>query len=190
MVRSVALKFVNFMKLRKTSKEEFVSSITTDKADSFAKTFVAKANMQDQWDLCVGAWEGNQLLGAIITTVSKRSPRVANLQLLHTFSAHRGKGVGRILCEDSLSKVMGEAQYFRVSAEPDAVAFYEKIGFNFLGKQKSGCQLSMFRVNGSSFFDGEYDIEDPVIYNAVHKKGKGGCVEVFVEARGLSGFFE
>lgn len=175
------------MKLRKTSSEEFTSAITSDPADKFAKTFVAKANMQKQWDYCIGAWDGDTLLGAIITTISKRSPKVANLQLLHTFASHRGKGVGRILCDDSLMRAKESgASYYRVSAEPDAVAFYEKCGFQFLGKQKSGCQLSMFRIN-KTFIDSDYDISDTVIYNAVHKKGKGGCVQVFVEPEGLYG---
>ena len=72
-----------------------------------------------------------------------------------------------------------EKGYLRVSAEPDAVIFYEKIGFKFLGKQKSGSQLSMMVLTSTSPTDGYYSTEDPVIYKAVHKKGKGGCVEVF-----------
>lgn len=177
------------MKLRKTSREEFVSFISDDAGDKFAKTFVAKANMQEQWDFCVGCWDGEELLGAIITTISKRKPKVANLQLLHTFVKARGRGVGKILCLDSLSFArQNGAEYFRVSAEVDAIAFYERIGFVFLGEQKSGCQLSMFRINGDTFSDGLYTMEDSVIYNAVHKKGKGGCVKVFFEPTGLEQF--
>ena len=177
------------MKLRKTSREEFQSFISDDKADNFAKTFVAKANMQDQWEFCVGCWEDDELLGAIITTISKRSPKVANLQLLHTFVKARGKGVGRILCQQSLEFARENgAEYFRVSAEPDAVAFYERIGFRMLGEQKSKCQLSMFRINGKQFSEGLYDLEDSVIYNAVHRKGKGGCIKVFSEPTGLERF--
>ena len=48
--------------------------------------------------------------------------------------------------------------------------------------------MSMFRIN-NTFQDGHYDISDPTIYSAVNKKGKGGCVEVFVELEGLSKFF-
>lgn len=178
------------MKLRECSSDQFKSAISDDPADKFAKTFVAKANMQEQWGYCTGAWEGDDLLGAIITTISKREPKVANLQLLHTFAKHRGKGVGRILCEHSLSSARENgAVYFRVSAEPDAVAFYERIGFQMLGKQKSGCQLSMFRINGNRFTEGDYDINDSVISKAVFKKGKGGCVEVFQKHNSLDGFF-
>jgi ribosomal protein S18 acetylase RimI-like enzyme len=171
------------MTLRETSRDEFVAHITESKADSFAKTFVAKADMQDQWQYCIGYWEGaaeQELAGAIITTRSKKTPYIFNLQLLHTFAKHRRKGIARILTQDSLDRAQGlGTSYYRVSAEPGAVAFYEAMGFRFLGKQKSGCSLSMFKINGTNFADGLYDLSDPVIYNAVNKKGKGGCVEVF-----------
>lgn len=171
------------MRLDKCTREQFVDAITDLPADKFAKTFRAKADMQDHWQYCVGAFlEGGVLGGAIITTISKRSPKVANLQLLHTFYVSRGKGIASALCHRSLrDAIEAGAQYFRVSAEPDAVAFYEKIGFKMLGKQKSGCQLSMFQINGDSFWDGDYTLDHEPIYNAVHKKGKGGCVEVFAE---------
>ena len=42
------------MKLRETSREEFVAHISEDKADAFAKTFVAKADMQVIWENCIG----------------------------------------------------------------------------------------------------------------------------------------
>jgi predicted N-acetyltransferase YhbS len=167
------------MKLRETSREEFVYHISDSKADSFAKTFVAKADMQDIWSTCVGCWD-DELMGAIITTRSKRTPYVFNLQLLHTFAKHRRKGVARLLTQDSLDRAQGVGtSYFRVSAEPDAVPFYSSMGFKFLGKQKSGCSLSMFKINGNTFADGLYDLEDSVIKSAVFKNGKGGCVEVY-----------
>ena len=177
------------MRLHKVTKDEFVSAITNDPADKFAKTFVAKANMQEQWEcgshhLCMGLWDEDELTGAIITSISKREPKVANLQLLHTFAKHRGKGVGKTLCLDSLRYAMHEqAKYFRVSAEIPAIEFYKKIGFDMLGEQKSGCQLSMFKINSDmkSFDEGDYNICDPTIFKAVYKKGKGGCVKIFKE---------
>jgi len=171
------------MRLRETSRDEFVAHITEDKADSFAKTFVAKADMQDQWQYCIGYWEGaaeQELAGAIITTRSKKTPYIFNLQLLHTFAKHRRKGVARILTQDSLDRAQGlGTSYYRVSAEPDAVTFYEAMGFKFLGKQKSGCSLSMFKINGKNFADGIYDFSDAIIAKAITRKGKGGCVEVY-----------
>lgn len=169
------------LKLSKCSRDVFVKAISTEKADNFAKTFVAKADMQEQWDYCYGVFsDDGELMAAIITTISKRRPFVANLQLLHTFAKHRGKGAAKILCEESLKLVKSKgALYFRVSSEPDAVGFYTKIGFKFWGKQKSGCQLSIFRIDGDTFSTGDYDYTDQMINNAIHKKGKGGCVEIF-----------
>ena len=169
------------MKLLSTSKEEFVKHITESKGDKFARTFVSKATMQNQWDHCVGCWnEDKELMGAIIVTRSKREPFVFNLQLLHTFYKHRRKGVARALTQHSLESVQNYVgSYFRVSSEPTAVPFYEAMGFKFLGKQKSGTQLSMFRIVNNQFGDGAYNLDDPVIHAAVHRRGKGGCVEVF-----------
>jgi hypothetical protein len=167
------------MKLRKCTRDEFVSAITTDKADSFAKTFVAKADMQEQWDSCLGAYsDDGELLGAIITTIGKRTPKVANLQLLHTFNKHRRKGVAKELTLQSFAiAVLEGATYFRVSAEPEAVAFYESVGFKFWGLQKSGCSLSMFKIDGSALSEGVYDDQDPFIRSALYsgKKGSLAC---------------
>jgi GNAT superfamily N-acetyltransferase len=168
------------MKLRETFKEEFVYHISEDKADAFAKTFVAKADMQAIWNNCIGCWDTNELMGAIITTRSKRTPYVFNLQLLHTFAKHRRKGVAKFLTQDALDRAQGHGtSYLRVSAEPNAVPFYKSMGFQFLGVQKSGCSLSMLKINGKNYTDGIYDLNDHVIRSAVYKKGKGGCVQVY-----------
>lgn len=159
--------------LRPCDRSTFVASITTAKEDNFAKTFVAKADLLDQWDRCVGAFdEHGNLLGAIIWTYSKREPIVCNLQLLHTFFAHRGKGVAKKLTQACLEHAAQVAKYFRVSSEISALPFYEKIGLKFWGAQKSGCLLCMFR------FPREYDLSDQVIYKQVFKKGKGGVVRL------------
>jgi len=168
------------MKLLNCPRADFIAAITTDKEDNFAKTFVAKADMQDQWDYCIGAFDGNELTAAIITTISKTKPHVANLQLLHTFAKHRGKGSARLLCEDSLKRARATgATYFRVSSEKTAVGFYERLGFKFWGTQKSGCQLSIFRINGDNYSEADYDYSDTIINKAVNRKGKGGCVTLF-----------
>jgi GNAT superfamily N-acetyltransferase len=171
-------------RLLSTSVEEFKTAITSDKRDNFAKTFVAKANYQGLWP-AVGYWRikdhTRQLAGAITWTLSKRKPVVANLQLLHTFAAFRRQGVGRVLCNHFLKTVVKDgAEYWRVSAEVEAIPFYESLGIRFLGRQKSGCQLAVARVAGS-FGGCMVDLQDPVIRAAVYKKGKGGCVEVFGE---------
>jgi GNAT superfamily N-acetyltransferase len=168
------------LKLSKCSRVDFISAISTDKEDNFAKTFVAKADMQNQWESCIGAYDGNDLTAAIITTISKTKPHVANLQLLHTFVKHRGKGSARLLCEDSLKRARASgATYYRVSSEKSAVGFYERLGFRFWGAQKSGCQLSIFRIVGDTFLEGDYDYSDTTINKAVNRKGKGGCTALY-----------
>jgi ribosomal protein S18 acetylase RimI-like enzyme len=176
---------VNSYQLRNITRQEFVDAITKDKADSFAKTFVAKADAFKLWNRCVGYFD-NGLNGAIIVRVSKRTPKIANLQLLHTFAAHRKKGVAKVLCLHGFQyAIENDAEYFRVSAEPDAVEFYKKIGFKFWGLQKSACQLSIFRINGDRIEDGIYHIADEIIRKSLYRKGKGGCVEVFSAPRGI-----
>jgi len=165
---------------KKCDKNIFSKYINEKKEDKFAKTFLSKANYQNQWDYCDGLFHNDKLMGAIITTFSKREPKVANLQLLHTFSNYRRKGVATKLCKHSLRKsIIKQCWYYRVSAEPSAVKFYESIGFKMLGEQKSRCQLSMFRIQSDNFKDGIYDIKDPIIRKNVYKRGKGGCVVVF-----------
>lgn len=171
---------VNTMRLCKCTRDEFIAAISTNKEDNFAKTFVAKADMLRQWEFCIGAFDGDELTAAIITTLSKTKPHVANLQLLHTFAKHRGKGFARILCEDSLKRARATgATYFRVSSEKNAVGFYERLGFKFWGAQKSGCQLSIFRIGGDTYGEGDYDYFDTVIYKAINRKGKGGCTTLY-----------
>ena len=162
------------MRFDKCDRETFVSAIDEDKANRFAKTFVAKADLLGRWDSCVGAFDGTNLMGAVLWTYSAKAPVVCNLQLLHTFASYRGCGVGRQLVSLVTEAALSDrAEYFRVSAEPDAVIFYEKIGLKFWGRQKSGSQLCMFK------FPGIYDANDPVIQRALDRKGKGGLVERF-----------
>lgn len=168
------------LKLRNCTRTEFIAAISEAKEDNFAKTFVAKADMQGQWGFCIGAFDGDELTAAIITTISKTKPHVANLQLLHTFVKHRGKGSARLLCEDSLKRSRANgADYFRVSSEKSAVGFYERLGFRFWGAQKSGTQLSIFRIGGDTFLEGDYDYSDTTINKAVNRKGKGGCTTLY-----------
>jgi len=160
------------------SRQMFVNALFSadHKADAFARTFLRKADMQNLWEHCkaIVDAEGN-VCAAIATTYSKKEPRVANLQLLHTFSKYRRMGYAEFLCQLSIvDAVTDGCSYYRVSAEPAAVAFYKRIGFTFLGEQKSKCQLSMFRLA-----DNEADLNDPIIAAAVYKKGKGGCVKIF-----------
>lgn len=139
--------------------------------------------MQNQWNDCLGLFgDDGSLMGAIITTVGKIEPKVANLQLLHTFAKFRRMGVAKKLTlasyEDSINR---GALYFRVSAEPDAVAFYESVGFKFWGLQKSGCSLSIFRINGE-LASGIYNDKDPVIHKALYSGRKGSLASSYKDS--------
>ena len=133
--------------IKKCSKEDIQAALaksTNLKGDAFANTFIGKADKQEMWDHCYGVYEGDELLGMSIVTISKRAPLVMNMQLLHTLWDHRFKGVGRALVDDAF-KIAKEAgvEYFRVSAEQTAAPFYAKCGITFSGLQKSGTMLAL-----------------------------------------------
>ena len=176
------------MLLKPTTRDEFVAALTDLKEDKFAKTFVAKCDMIEAWDKCQGVWIDDKLAGAIVVTVSKRKPSVANLQLLHTFHACRGKGVAKALCEWGVDYAKNNAaEYFRVSAELDAVAFYEKVGFKFVCRQKTA-KLAMFKLTSNVLTQNDMDFLDEFIWKTMNKKGKGGCIECYVEYKGVESF--
>lgn len=176
------------MLLKRVTREKFVASLTDLKEDKFAKTFIAKCDMMDAWDNCQGIWIDGELAGAIVVTISKRKPITANLQLLHTFYAFRGKGVASKLCDYALQYAYDSgAEYFRVSAELDAVAFYEKYGFKMVGRQKTA-QLAMFRLQSPLIVRNDMEL-DSYIWEQMNRKGKGGCIEHFVVYKGVD-FFE
>lgn len=147
------------------------------RSDSFAGTFISKCDTLGRWDCCTGAYACGELVGATVLTFSKKLPTVANLQLIHTFSKHRGRGFGAEMLDEVLARASRVAAYFRVSSEPESVGFYRNRGMRFWGKQKGGCFLCMFRFNA----DGSacYDLSDAVISKAVHSRVKGGVVELF-----------
>lgn len=167
------------MNINEVTREVFINHITDLKEDKFAKTFRAKCDMMGLWDKCLGIFEGEELCCVIVITISKREPKIANLQLIHTFFKHRKKGYARKLTELVIEDIIDEIDYLRVSAEKSAVGFYEKLGFKFLGEQKSGCQLSICKTTSSDISKCSFNLSDPIINKAVYRKGKGGCVNVF-----------
>lgn len=148
-----------------------------DPQDRFAGTFIAKCDMLRRWDCCTGAFYNSVLVGATVLTFSRKTPSVANLQLMHTFSKHRNKGYGTEMLKEVLRRAGMSSQYFRVSSEPDAVGFYRKQGLKFWGMQKSGCLLCIAKINTDGTHS--YDFEDAVIRSAVDKRGRGGVTTRF-----------
>jgi len=80
-----------------------------------------------------------------------------------------------------------KADYFRVSAELDAVPFYEKYGFKMICRQKTA-QLAMFPLIRPDILENDMDSLDPYIWTQMNRKGKGGCIECFVEYKGVDKF--
>lgn len=165
-------------------KDKFIATITTDPADKFANTFVAKANARNLWEsegcMCV-VNDAGELMGASIITLSKRKPLCVNFQLLHVFSKHRRLGVGKLLVEESVSYAYLNAKYFRVSAEKDAVKFYEKCGFVFQGIQKSGTYLSICEITDESIAKCNFDVTNPYINNKLFSNARGSVVKTLVK---------
>ena len=157
--------------------------LNPEKVDGFARTFKAKADAMNLWP-DAKAWFDNDLevAAGIIVRISKREPKVANLQLLHTFNSYRRQGLARALVTSEFQRICTKAAYFRVSAEGEALPFYRALGFKFWGKQKSGSSLSMFRIVGTTISEAIYDKSDPVINKALFTKARGGLVEVYKEA--------
>ena len=165
--------------IRRVRKQEFIAAISEDKRDSFAKTFVAKANAQNLWGNCVGYWNGKTLVAAIVTQHYARDPKTANLSLLHTFAKHRGNSYASKLVTDSLNEALrADCLYYRVSSEFDSAAFYRKLGFKFIGKKKTA-ELSMFRLNGPSPKDGSYDLTDAHIAKSALTSRRGGVQKLY-----------
>lgn len=129
----------------------------------------------------MGVWSlsSGTLAGATVVTLSKRQPRMSTMDLLFTFVAHRGIGVGKTLVEWALQYAfeLGSV-YFRVASKFNSVEFYRKQGFRFWGFQKSGGSLSLFRFSPTSWRpqDAHYDISDPFIHRNVFTKHVGGVV--------------
>lgn len=122
-----------------------------------------------------------KLAAAVTMTISKREPKTANLQLIHTFSGFRRRGYAKALMESCLQSAYSlGCEYFRVSAEPESVAFYEALRYKFLGRQKGGCFLCMFKVGGPTVQDAIW-VRDDHVRKAIDSKRKGGVAEEFDE---------
>lgn len=162
------------------TREQFLATQPWGKEDKFCGQYLSKCNMSELWDRTCGVFVDGELAACVTLTISKREPHVANLQLLHTFHKFRKRGLARFLMENALEHAWQmDAKYFRVSAEPESVAFYRALGYKFLGQQKK-CFLSMFKIKGPKITDATWERDD-VIRRAMDSKMKGGVTIVFDE---------
>jgi len=163
------------MEIRSITRDEWISSLTDLKEDKFAKVFLGKADARGYWDKALGCFVEGELAGGIIPTHSKREPKTINIQILHTFYNFRRRGVAKYLCEYAYQEAFKEeCKYFRVSSAPKAKPFYESLGMEFWGRQKSGGYLCFHKMTSDIISEGVYDQEDQTIYNKVYKDR--GCI--------------
>ena len=60
----------------------------------------------------------------------------------------------------------------------------EKYGFKMVCRQKTA-QLAMFKLTSPDISKNDMDI-DSYIWKQMNRKGKGGCIECFVEYKGIT----
>lgn len=169
------------MRFEPITREQFVREPRIG-ADKFAATFASKADAMKLWPFVSGfVHDDGHIMAAICVRVTTRGYPVANLQLLHTFSAHRNRGLATSLVLDEYERIVSVADYFRVSSEHDAVGFYRSLGLKFWGRQKSGSLLCIHRIESTvaTIADGAYDQEDPTINKLLFSGRRGSLVEEF-----------
>jgi hypothetical protein len=169
----------------KITRGQFVS-MSSSGDDRFAATFRAKADAMGLWEYTVGFLDGDKVMSAICVKQTRREPVVANLQLLHTFAVYRRQGLARRLVLSEYGRLPIRAclgvgvEFFRVSSEPDAVAFYRSLGLKFWGYQKSGSLLCLHRICDKDPANGDYKLTK-FIEGALSSGRRGALVERFKE---------
>ena len=163
------------MEIRSITRDEWIDSLTDLKEDKFAKVFLGKADARGYWDKALGCFVEGELAGGIISTHSKREPKTMNIQILHTFYDFRRRGVAKYLCEYAYQEAFKEeCKYFRVSSAPKAKPFYESLGMEFWGRQKSGGYLCFHKMTSDTISEGVYDREDSITLKKVYQDR--GCI--------------
>ena len=163
------------MEIRSITRDEWIDSLTDLKEDKFAKVFLGKADARGYWDKALGCFVEGELAGGIISTHSKREPKTMNIQILHTFYDFRRRGVAKYLCEYAYQEAFKEeCKYFRVSSAPKAKPFYESLGMEFWGRQKSGGYLCFHKMISDIISEGVYDREDSITLKKVYQDR--GCI--------------
>ena len=165
--------------------KEFKKHAPTDrKTDFFTGKFISHCRTGGVRfnDNIIGAYDGDDLMGAAVITVAKNKPHVGNLQLLQTFSTHSGKGAATKLFDFALADAWERgAKYIRSSFEPTAVSYYVTHGWHVHGIQKAGYYMSMGRLTGPLLTEIDWSRDNDVINRAVHSGAMGSCTEVFDE---------
>jgi len=85
-------------------------------------------------DIVWEAWEGDQLVGTIHTTIPRSCPTICGLSAMATHPSVRGKGLGRILFAKIIEEFenQGVTTAFLGTSNPIAAKLYHSLGFSFL----------------------------------------------------------
>ena len=90
----------------------------------------AEVNHDIVWE----AWEGDQLVGTIHTTIPKACPTICGLSAMATHPSVRGNGLGRVLFAKIIEEFesQGVTTAFLGTSNPIAAKLYHSLGFSFL----------------------------------------------------------
>ena len=86
--------------------------------------------------------------GFIFLTFTKREPKYCTLRHIITLEEYRGQGVGKELIKLMYSE-MREREYSKVRffADIPSVGFYEKLGYTWHGKSRTGLSFTYTDIN-------------------------------------------
>ena len=80
-------------------------------------------------------------------TYTTRDPRHCTLRHFFTLENARGQGLGKLMINICFSDMkQHEVKYFRFFANKPAIEFYEKIGFRWHGKGKTGLPFTYWDI--------------------------------------------
>ena len=115
---------------------------------SHLKSALYDWRVENNWDrgnTCVLSYEDK---GFAFITFTVRNPKYCCLRHLVTLEEYRGQGIGSKLM-DLIYSEMRERDYstIRLFADIPSVGFYEKIGYKWWGKSKTGLSYSYTDIN-------------------------------------------
>lgn len=83
-------------------------------------------------------------------TYTKREPRHCTLRHFFVLESERGKGIGKALINEMKIKIkQREINILRFFADIPSVAFYEKLGYKWHGKSKTGLPFYYGDIDGN-----------------------------------------
>lgn len=101
-------------------------------------------NKECQWDkpnaLIKPFYKDGTLAGIYFLTYTQRAPQHATLRHITVFEPFRGCGLASVMLNDIFTEIMNHptCDRLRMMSDKKAVQFYEKNGFHWLGKSKTG----------------------------------------------------